>query len=172
LRSIVVCPLSQLNHTLENSGAKRVISLLSGDTGFERPLAISRDNHLLLRFNDITTAQEGLISPSERHVADIIEFAKSWNWSTPLLIHCWAGISRSPAAAAIVALALNPDRNDGELAQALRKLAPPATPNIRMIEIADQTLGRGGRFKAAVEKIGRGKDAFEGNVFVLETAKD
>jgi predicted protein tyrosine phosphatase len=49
----------------------------------------------------------------------------------------------------------------------LRKQSPSATPNIRLIEIADEILGRNGRMGAAIKLIGRGAEAFEGEVFSL-----
>lgn len=84
-----------------------------------------------------------------------------------MLIHCWAGISRSPAAAAIIALALDPSREDRELASTMRGLSSSITPNIKMIEIADHLQNRGGHFIEAFRSIGRGENAFEGNPFTL-----
>ncbi len=168
MRSIAVCPLSKLDGTLKNTGANRLISLLSDATAFERPTNITPANHLSLSFNDITTSRTGLVSPSKQHVSDLIDFASRWDWTTPLLIHCWAGISRSPAAAAIVVLALKPDQDENALAAKLRNLAPAATPNIKMIEIADHLLERDGRFTSAMKNIGRGEEAFEGKPFSLE----
>ena len=167
MKSITVCPLPKLNESLAISGAKRVISLLSSDTHFERPEEISGKNHLVLRFNDIVAPRAGLVSPCEQHILAIIRFSQEWQWSTPLLIHCWAGISRSPAAAAIIALALEPSREDQELAKTMRGLSKSITPNIKMIEIADNLLQRNGLFTDAFRAMGRGEDAFEGNPFEL-----
>ncbi len=166
-KTIYICPLSKLEETLAQSGAKRVISLLSDDGPHERLEGILAKNHLHLQFNDITTDRAGLTSPSKQHVQDLIEFARLWDWSSPLLIHCWAGISRSPAAAAIIALALEPSHNEQQLAEKMRGLSAEITPNIKMIEIADDTLNRGGLFSSAFRTIGRGKDAFEGTIFKL-----
>ena len=54
------------------------------------------------------------------------------------------------------------------LAALLRQRAPSATPNRRIVEIADRLLGRDGRMVAAIDAIGRGADAFEGTPFALE----
>ena len=151
-----------------SSGAKRMISLLSSDTNIERPEGILHKDHLALQFNDIVTPRAGLVSPAERHIKELVEFAQDWDWSSPLLIHCWAGISRSPAAAAIIALALEPSREDRELATTMRRLSTSITPNSKMIEIADQLLDRGGLFTKAIRSIGRGENAFEGEPFELQ----
>jgi predicted protein tyrosine phosphatase len=144
-----------------------MISLLSGDTEFTRPDNIDADYHLILRFNDITEARDGLVSPAQKHISSLIQFAKQWDRQTPLLVHCWAGISRSPAAAAIIALVLDPSRDEQEMAATLRRISPSMTPNIKMIKLADALLGRKGKFTRAIEGIGRGRDAFEGEVFLL-----
>ncbi|ACE90449.1 hypothetical conserved protein [Rhizobium etli CIAT 652] len=100
--------------------------------------------------------------------AQLIDFAASWRQETPLLIHCWMGVSRSPAAALIAALSLAPDQSEEGLARRLRAASPFATPNTRLIEIGDALLGRGGRLVTAVRAIGRGADADGNAPFVLD----
>ncbi len=84
-----------------------------------------------------------------------------------MLIHCWAGVSRSTAAAYIIACQRAPGRSEAEIAQALRAAAPYATPNPLMISLADAALGRAGRMSAAIAQVGRGADTFEGALFEL-----
>ena len=88
----------------------------------------------------------------------------------PVLIHCYAGVSRSTAAAFIAACALNPTRDEAEIARAIRAASPTATPNARLVAIGDSMLERGGRMSAAIEGIGRGEECFEGVPFALELA--
>jgi predicted protein tyrosine phosphatase len=57
-----------------------------------------------------------------------------------------------------------------ELAQALRRASPTATPNRRLVALADDRLGRQGRMIAAITAIGRGADCYEGAPFALEIA--
>jgi predicted protein tyrosine phosphatase len=101
------------------------------------------------------------------HVRTLLEFAQGWERSRPLVENCYAGISRSTASAYIIAAALAPQRDEEELAQTLRALSPSATPNPRLIAVADEFLGRRGRMIAAIKAIGRGADAFEGVPFAL-----
>ena len=117
--------------------------------------------------NDICEPRDGLVVPCEDHVADLIQFALDWDQKAPLLIHCWAGISRSTAAAFISLCALNPETDECSLAQTLRSASPTATPNRRLVALADKVLARQGRMTTAVEKIGRGAFAEEGQVFSL-----
>src|SRR4029077_8754861 len=68
----------------------------------------------------------------------------------------------------VSACALNPRRSEAEIAKDIRRLSPTATPNIRIVTIADQMLGRGGRMVAAIESIGRGVACYEGHPFRLD----
>src|SRR5262249_201402 len=78
----------------------------------ERPARIDQDNHLLIRVDDIICPMDGYEHPCEEHVARLISFARSWDRSAPMVIHCYAGISRSTASAFAAACALNPDRHE------------------------------------------------------------
>jgi predicted protein tyrosine phosphatase len=89
-------------------------------------------------------------------VNEIIAFARAWDQAAPLLIHCWMGVSRSPAAALIAALAVAPNLDDDDLSRRLRAASPQATPNTRLVEIGDRLLGRQGRLISGVRAIGRG----------------
>ncbi|MFN3497261.1 MAG: tyrosine phosphatase family protein, partial [Pannonibacter indicus] len=132
--------------------------------------AIAADNHLVLGFNDIVDPVEGLVPPGEVHVSSLLGFVQDWDKSAPLVIHCWAGISRSTAGAFITACALTPDADEAELASVLRARAPSATPNARLVAIADRMLARDGRMIEAIRAIGRGADAFEGTPFEMPLA--
>jgi predicted protein tyrosine phosphatase len=109
-----------------------------------------------------------LVLPSDVHVTALLEFVKRWDRKAPMLIHCYAGVSRSTAAAFIAACALSPDRDEHEIAAAIRRNSPTATPNSRLVALADAMLQRNGRMKAAIAHIGRGADCFEGPPFALE----
>ena len=165
--NLVVCPLSRLSTTALACGAREMVTLLSNQNALDRPAGILPERHLFLDMNDISIKVEGLQEPQAYHISRLIEFAGEWDRSAPLLIHCWMGISRSTAAAYIIAAALNTDNDEVTLAQELRRRSPSATPNARMVALADRVLSRDGRMIAAVRDIGRGADAFEGEPFVF-----
>jgi predicted protein tyrosine phosphatase len=125
------------------------------------------DRHLFLGFNDIAEPIEGLTAPTVDHLDQLLDFGTRWRRNTPLAVHCWAGISRSTAAAYILALSINPDLQEEALANELRRRAPSATPNPRLVALADDKLQRGGRMVSAIRAIGRGEDAFSGTPFIL-----
>lgn len=165
--AIHVCPMTKVEQTIAASGAARLVTLLAAGTAFARPAVIESANHLSLLMNDIAEAQAGLVAPGRTHVESLIGFAREWDRARPLVINCFAGISRSTAAAYIVAASLTPERDEAELAWALRLASPSATPNPRLVRHADEILGREGRMVTAIAAIGRGADAFEGTPFVL-----
>lgn len=164
---IHVCSLSRLHETVERTGARHVISLINGGTVFTRPSNVDPTNHLFLGLNDIVEEMEGLVAPGEHHMHELLDFVRAWPREAPLVIHCYAGISRSTAAAYATLCALMPERDEAELAQDLRRASPTATPNARLIALADGALGREGRMVRAIAAIGRGGDAFEGEPFSL-----
>jgi predicted protein tyrosine phosphatase len=165
--TIFVAPLSLVETTVAEASVSHLVTLINGETPINTPPGIVPDRHLRLAMNDICEPQPGLVLPCESHVADLIGFAREWDRQAPLLIHCWAGISRSTAAAFISLCALNPEGAELELARALRRASPTAYPNRLLVALADEILLRDGRMIAAVEDIGRGRIAEEAEVFSL-----
>jgi predicted protein tyrosine phosphatase len=165
---IHVCSLARLHETVEDTGARHVVSLIGDEARVERPNRIAPENHLWLRLHDISAPLDGYIMPDEEHIADLIDFVRGWDRHAPLVVHCFAGISRSTASAFASVCALNPNRDEESIALALRRASPTATPNIRIVSLADRLLGRGGRMVAAIELIGRGELTAEATPFRLD----
>jgi predicted protein tyrosine phosphatase len=153
---IHVCALSRLHATVEDTGARHIVSLIGDEARLQRPQGVMPQNHLWLCLHDISAPLEGYIMPGEEHVAKLLNFVRSWDRKAPLVVHCYMGISRSTASAYAGVCALNPHRDELSIAQALRHASPTATPNIRIVSLADKLLGRNGRMVAAIETIGRG----------------
>jgi predicted protein tyrosine phosphatase len=165
---IHVCSLSRLQETVDDTGARHVVSLIGDEARLERPNSIAPANHLWLRLHDISAPLDGYIVPGEAHVAELLEFVRGWDRRAPLVVHCYMGISRSTASAFATVCALNPGRAEDSVARALRSASPTATPNIRIVSLADRLLGRNGRMIAAIENIGRGIMTTEAEPFRLE----
>ncbi|ACB82920.1 conserved hypothetical protein [Methylorubrum populi BJ001] len=165
-----ICPLSRLPETVAVSGASHLVTLATLGSTVERPAAIRPEHHLRVGFSDIVAPMEGHLPPGEAHVRAVLDFVAAWPREKPMVLHCYAGISRSTAAAFAASCALQPYRDEAELARELRRLAPSATPNRLFVEIADRLLGRQGRMSAAIAEIGRGAEAFEGTPFQFTLA--
>jgi predicted protein tyrosine phosphatase len=163
-----VCSLSRIGDVVRQTGAQSLVTLLSPGTKIVRPEEIAAERHLNLGVSDIVEPAVGQVFPENHHIDELLRFFRGWDRAAPMLIHCFAGVSRSTASAFIAACALNPKRDEHDIAQALRAASPTATPNARFVALADERLQRNGRMSAAVQSIGRGADCFEADPFALE----
>jgi predicted protein tyrosine phosphatase len=163
-----VCSLARLHRTVEDTGARHVVTLLKDIGLVQRPVSIAVDNHLVLGMDDIIEPLDGYVAPADDHVAQLVDFAQRWDRGAPLVLHCYAGISRSTAGAFVTACALNPRRDEHDIAQALRRASITATPNMRIVSLADRLLKRDGRMVTAIETIGRGIILGEADPFRLD----
>jgi len=165
---IHVCSLTRLHATVSETRASHIVTLMKDVHMVQRPGHIPADRHLLLDMDDITEVREGYRAPAEEHLIDLIRFVRGWDRSAPLVVHCYAGISRSTAGAFVSACVLNPHRDEAAIARTIRRVSPTATPNLRIVHLADRMLGRDGRMVAAIDSIGRGEMAYEGVPFRLD----
>jgi predicted protein tyrosine phosphatase len=166
--TLLVCPVSKLQATVASAGARSVVTLMNAGTPVQRPSEIDADRHIFIPVSDIIEPSEGHVLPDRCHVEALLGFAARWDRREPLVVHCYAGVSRSTAAAFAIVCALSPKRYEQDVAAALRAASPTATPNARLIAVADQLLCRNGRMVAAVQAIGRGLECFEAAPFRLQ----
>ncbi|MCR4269016.1 tyrosine phosphatase family protein [Nitratireductor sp. ZSWI3] len=164
---LYVCPQSQLERTVKAVEATHLISLTSSEMPPPHAVRLPKGNRLHLSMHDINEQRPGLVAPSLEHVEALLAFARDWDCRSPLVVHCHAGISRSTAAAYVIAATLARETDEAELARILRARAPSATPNRRIVALADALLERQGRMVRAILSIGRGEEAFEGRPFHL-----
>jgi predicted protein tyrosine phosphatase len=164
---IAVCSLALVPQTIARLKPWGLITLLDPATMIETPDTIGADRHLKVGVNDINVAADGLVSPKEAHVASVLEHGRAWDVASPLVIHCWAGVSRSTASAFMIACLRNPEIAPLSIASMIRTLSPTATPNRLLTSIADDMLGRHGTMVDAIDEIGRGADCWEGTPFEL-----
>ncbi len=164
---IIVCPLHAAPALVVSSKASHAISLLSPESVWPEFPSLQPQRHLKLSLHDITAHSPGLSAPGANDAQRLVEFIRGWDAGSPILIHCWAGISRSTASAFTALCMARPEEDEMELAQELRDASPSATPNALLISHVDAILGRSGRMTEAVKAIGRGQDAYEGVPFQL-----
>jgi predicted protein tyrosine phosphatase len=165
---IHVCALNAIDATAQAIGARSMVTLINPDFAVERPAVIAAHRHHRVNISDITEPLEGHVAPGAHHVERFLQFVREWDRREPLLIHCYAGVSRSTAAAFIAVCALAPERDEAKTARLLRKLSPTATPNLLLVRHADAILGRDQRMVRAIEAIGRGEECAEGVPFAFE----
>ena len=167
---IHVCSLARLHDTVDQTGARHIVTLLRLVDRVQRPTHIAPKNHLVLAVDDITMPMDGYTAPAHDHVQRLIDFVGAWDRSSPMVIHCFAGISRSTAGAYVAACALNPQRDEMQIAWDIRRASRTAQPNSRIVSIADRLLARNGKMMRAIDAIGPGDAATEGHPFRLDIA--
>lgn len=164
---IYVCNLRELPDHVQVLSPSRLVSLVSEEEQPATPPGMLVDRHLRVVIHDINEPLFGHILADERHIAELIAFVRAWPPADgPMLIHCMAGISRSTAAA-LIALVTKAGGREMAAAEQVRRAAPHAYPNRRMIALADHLLQCDGRLIAARVAMGTPRLAFSGPLVAL-----
>ena len=160
--TLIVCPLRYVPALVETRRPSHLITLLGPEEMIGTPAGFDPTRHLRLGVHDVAEPAEGLTAPSPDLVRQILDFGRTWDdAAAPLLVHCWAGISRSTATAFVIACERNPQADELSIALAMRRASPHAFPNRGIVALADAILDRRGRMLDAVAAMG-------GNNFVAE----
>ncbi len=165
---IHVCSLAALSETVRTTGASHVLTVMANVDQVQRPVSVLPANHLKVAMDDITEEADGFVAPSEAHIEQVLDFVRRWDRAAPLVVHCYAGISRSTASAFAAVCALNPHRDETAIARQIRAASPIASPNRRIVGLADKALGREGRMLRALDEMGPGSMTVEGKPFRIE----
>ena len=165
---IHVCSLAALPDTVRSTGASHILTVMANVAQVQRPQSVLAANHLKVQMDDITEAIDGFVAPSDSHVGQVLNFVRGWDRQAPLVIHCYAGISRSTASAFAAVCALNPTRDEISIARQIRAASPIASPNRLIVSLADKALGREGRMLRALDELGPGNLTIEGRPFRVD----
>lgn len=158
---LTVCGIEELVEH-EARQVTHVLSIIDPDepdpTAF---LRYAPHHRTTLRFHDAIEPGADVVLPEPSHVAEILLFGRDLAASAAdrqeghLLVHCHMGISRSTAALSMLLAQAYPDQSADTLLGRVLDLRPKAWPNLRMIEFADEQLGRGGELIQAAGRIYR-----------------
>ena len=165
---IHVCSLAALPDTVKATGASHVLTVMANVDQVQRPESVLPANHLKISMDDITEQMDGFVVPSDSHIEQVLNFVRGWDRSAPLVVHCYAGISRSTASAFAAVCMLNPHRDEISIARQIRAASPIASPNRLIVSLADRALGRDGRMLRALDEMGPGNMMIEGRPFRLD----
>lgn len=154
---ITVCGIEELaGHC--TTGASHVLSILDPD--FPVPEAFGtfgEHEKLELRFDDVIENVAGKRAPDAEDVRRILAFGRDLlaepAASRHLLVHCHAGISRSTAAMALIIAQTLPDASSDTVLQLVHGIREKAWPNLRLVEIGDALLQRGGTLVASAHAL-------------------
>jgi len=163
-----VCSLAALPDTVKATGASHVLTVMANVDQVQRPASVLPANHLKVAMDDITEQMDGFVAPSEGHVERVLAFVRGWDRSAPMVVHCYAGISRSTASAFAAACALNPNKDEVVIARQIRAASAIASPNRLIVSLADRVLGREGRMLRALDEMGPGSMMAEGRPFRID----
>ena len=165
---IHVCSLAALPDTVKATGASHILTVMANVAQVQRPESVLPTNHLKVQMDDIVEQMDGFVAPSDSHIEQVLNFVRGWDRTAPLVVHCYAGISRSTASAFAAACALNPHRDELSIARQIRAASPIASPNRLIVALADKALGRDGRMLRALDQMGPGSLLVEGRPFRVD----
>ncbi len=165
--TIAICSMQRIDETIAATGATRLVSIVNPHLMPPTPQAIDPSLHLRLPISDARPPRAATHHPARPMIEQLIAFMRDWSQHAPLVIHCFSGLNRSPAAGYIALAALNPDVPETLIAYRLRAASETASPDLTMIGVADLVLGRNGHLLSAIELIGPGQPAAEGRPFMV-----
>jgi predicted protein tyrosine phosphatase len=156
---ITVCGIDELGDHCQ-IGVSHVLSILDPSAP-ALPVFGSFGEHerVELRFDDIIEDLPDKVAPRRHDVEEILAFGRDLlgepSSRAHLLVHCHAGVSRSTAAMTLILAQARPDLGGDAIAAEVLRIRSRAWPNLRIIELGDTLLGRGGAIVAAVSRLYR-----------------
>ncbi len=155
--ALTVCGIEELTGHCE-AGVSHVLSILDPDWPVPEAFgSFGEHARLELRFHDIIEDLPGQVAPAAEHVASVLEFGRGLEAerTARLLVHCHVGISRSTAAMTLILAQARPDLPADEVLRGVLAIREKTWPNLRMLEMGDAMLGRGGTLPRAAAAIYR-----------------
>ena len=154
---ITVCGLDELAGHCE-ARVSHVLSIL--DPEWPAPAvfeSFGAHERLELRFHDVIEESPGAVMPSAAHVERLFAFGRALELERGaephLLVHCHAGVSRSSASMALLVAQAVPRRSGEEIFAEILQIRPQIWPNLRILELGDRMLGRGGELIEAARGV-------------------
>lgn len=125
------------------------------DSDVENPFRVGLKTppQLVLKFDDIISPSDNLIIPTELHIKSVFDFIEYESDTRPILIHCHAGLSRSPAIALAVLANYFGQSHEEEAVHMLLSIEPLSIPNSLIVSLTDGLLHHEGNLVDAVKKL-------------------
>lgn len=124
--------------------------------------------HRHLTFHDVESTAEAkllfAVAPTRAQVAEILKFGEHCRQASAaqpvhLLVHCFAGISRSTAAAYVVAAQTLGAGHADDALRLIQTIRREAFPNRLIVQYADHLLHRAGELLRPLESLRQGYGA-------------
>jgi predicted protein tyrosine phosphatase len=157
--TITVCGLEELAGHADRQ-VSHVLSILDPDQ--PEPEAFGgygEHARLELKFHDVIQEMPGFEAPRVEHVEKMLEFGQDLlrdpEPARHLLVHCHAGISRSTAAMTLLLAQAQPGLGADEVLAQVVHIREKAWPNLRILSMGAELLGRQGEFIEAAGAVYR-----------------
>jgi len=154
----LVCSKSQVRARVRSFDATHLVTLLDPGDSIYKPSRISPENWLWLRVEDEENSSNAN-APTLEHAKQVLEFGHKLPNDARVVIHCFAGVSRSTATGLALWLQSNGvDRLDEAEAWLLAHRERPC-PNMLLAQHFDELLNLNGEFVRLCDRIGEGSMA-------------
>tara|TARA_B100001057_G_scaffold19525_1_gene18085 strand:- start:72956 stop:73462 length:507 start_codon:yes stop_codon:yes gene_type:complete len=160
-------PLNSALKVIKKEQIKKIISIYSPNNSFPLFPEVKATNILRLCFNDIDHSRDNLKPVSQRDIRKILKFAMGSHQNTDILIHCYAGVSRSIAISIIIYFMHNRNIRPSDLYSLIMKKAPFANPNKLVLKQAGRVLKEEQFFQELVKNFTQKKRTFGSVAFYL-----
>jgi predicted protein tyrosine phosphatase len=104
-------------------------------------------------FHDTSSEEPGRRAPVEDDLRQILGFAANLKPEASVLIHCWAGISRSTAVAFAILCQSTGPGHETDCLESVLAVRPQAFPNALIVALADRILERQGAMQRACDEL-------------------
>lgn len=153
---LAICGVNELPETLARFS--HIVSITDPD---DAPLEFPAQTTVLrLAFHDVHTTT-GLVGrrlserdaglPNVDHAEAILDFGRRLPDNAVVLVHCWAGVSRSTAAAYLLVAQAMPGDEQGAF-DLIKSIRPHAQPNRLLVRYGDRLLGAEKRMVRCVDR--------------------
>jgi predicted protein tyrosine phosphatase len=127
-----------LQRTIETFKPTHVVSMI---TAMEPPVGVP--HHLQIRVDDVPSEMPGYVHPQMSHLQTVLAFTADLVETDRVLIHCFAGISRSTAIA--IAILIQHGMRYDEAFIHVHSIRPILMPNQAFIRLTDEHFKLGGK---------------------------
>ena len=131
---VIVCGIKDVAKAQETQGITKVLSITEFPPYSFFSSKVRTDNTYIFCKDFETNKQKGC--PDTSVLQKILKFSANCTNEDVILIHCFAGVSRSPAAAMIIAW--DHMRDPEGVEKFIRAVRPCASPNRLLCDLADK----------------------------------
>lgn len=160
--AIAVCGMEELPFFAPDFGPTHAVSLL--DPTNDRPPIEGLEDpaHLFVGMHDISQPLPDHEHPQAHHVETLLAWGETLRPAVEsaevrILVHCWAGVSRSTAAAFTLKCQLT-DLSERDALTYIHGVRRQMWPNELLVSLADEALNRRGRMKRALAEFRRNQE--------------